>query len=185
MWACSAFTTHACLRDAHLLEWLDSDEARLRVDADRAAFVGWVTEAMATCAPGNDSEFMKALRIFRRRHLVRIAWRDLAKLAPIDTVLRELSWLAEACIGAACRFATATLQQRHGLPEKARRQRVVAAGPRHGQARGRRTQLFIRHRPGVPVSGTRRNHRAASTGTRGILRARGQARGATARIGDR
>ena len=118
VWACSAFTTHACLRDARLLEWLDSDEARLRADADRAAFMGWVAEAMAACAPGNDSEFMKALRIFRRRHLVRIAWRDLAKLAPIDTVLRELSWLAEACIGAACRFATATLQQRHGVPKR-------------------------------------------------------------------
>ena len=61
---------------------------------------------------------MAAMRAFRRRHLVRIAWRDLANLAPIDTVMAELSWLADACITAACRHATALLGARHGVPRR-------------------------------------------------------------------
>ena len=65
----------------------------------------------------DDADCMAALRTFRRRHLVRIAWRDLAGHAPVDQVLRELSWLAEACITAACRYATATLGLRHGVPK--------------------------------------------------------------------
>jgi len=62
---------------------------------------------------------MDALRRFRRRHLVRIAWRDLAGFADIETVLRELTELADVCIAAACRHATSALVARHGLPRGA------------------------------------------------------------------
>jgi glutamate-ammonia-ligase adenylyltransferase len=47
---------------------------------------------------------------------VRIAWRDLAGLADVVTVLRELSQLADACIEAACRYAGTQLAARHGAP---------------------------------------------------------------------
>jgi glutamate-ammonia-ligase adenylyltransferase len=42
-----------------------------------------------------------ALRLWKRRELLRIAGRDLAGLAPVEEVARELSWLAEAAVGAA------------------------------------------------------------------------------------
>jgi glutamate-ammonia-ligase adenylyltransferase len=114
VWACSAFCAEACLRDAGLLEWLATD-GRLLERLDRPDYAGMVETATR---PGTDDDavFMAALRRFRRRHLARIAWRDLAEFAPIDTVLGELSMLADACIGAACRQATAVLGQRHGLP---------------------------------------------------------------------
>ena len=117
VWACSAFVADACLRDSTLLGWL-ATEAHLLEDQDAATFMQLVD--MAT-EPGkhDDAAFMHALRRCRRRHLVRIAWRDLAGHATIDTVLLELSALADACIDAACRQATALLGRRHGVPRAA------------------------------------------------------------------
>ncbi|HET7203975.1 MAG TPA: bifunctional [glutamate--ammonia ligase]-adenylyl-L-tyrosine phosphorylase/[glutamate--ammonia-ligase] adenylyltransferase [Steroidobacteraceae bacterium] len=118
VFACSAFVANACLRDAGLLAWLASDDGRLLEDLDVAACMAGV-DAVTLPGTGDDARFMSALRAFRRRHLVRIAWRDLAGLAPIDAVLRELSTLADACISAACRHATAVLGKRHGVPRSA------------------------------------------------------------------
>ena len=117
VFACSAFVAHACVRDAGLLPWLAAD-ARLLEELDVEAYQAGVD---AATSPGttDDVRFMSALRAFRRRHLVRIAWRDLAGHAPIDTVLGELSALADACISAACRHATAVLGRRHGVPRAA------------------------------------------------------------------
>ncbi|HWJ05204.1 MAG TPA: bifunctional [glutamate--ammonia ligase]-adenylyl-L-tyrosine phosphorylase/[glutamate--ammonia-ligase] adenylyltransferase [Steroidobacteraceae bacterium] len=117
VWACSAFCADACLRDAGLLDWLATD-GRLLDDCDREAYAQAVEVATAPGAR-DDAVFMADLRRFRRRQLVRIAWRDLAGFAPIDTVLHELSWLADACIDAACRHATTMLGKRHGLPHDA------------------------------------------------------------------
>ncbi|MDH4105668.1 MAG: bifunctional [glutamate--ammonia ligase]-adenylyl-L-tyrosine phosphorylase/[glutamate--ammonia-ligase] adenylyltransferase, partial [Gammaproteobacteria bacterium] len=82
--------------------------------------------AAATLAtlPGttDDTVFMAALRTFRRRQLVRIAWRDLAGFASIEQVLAELSALADACIAVACQQAAALLGARHGLPRDAQGQ---------------------------------------------------------------
>jgi glutamate-ammonia-ligase adenylyltransferase len=114
VWACSDFVADACRRDAGLLDWL-ADSGGLHSDLsldEYAALAGQATQPGALDDPG----FMLALRRFRHRHLARIAWRDLAGLAPIERVLLELSALAEASIGAACRHATATLGSRHGVP---------------------------------------------------------------------
>ncbi|QIK37775.1 bifunctional [glutamate--ammonia ligase]-adenylyl-L-tyrosine phosphorylase/[glutamate--ammonia-ligase] adenylyltransferase [Caldichromatium japonicum] len=40
----------------------------------------------------------RALRCFRRRELIRIIWRDIAELAPLDETLEDLSELAEVCV---------------------------------------------------------------------------------------
>ncbi len=114
VWACSEFVADACRRDAGLLDWL-ADSGGLHQDLALDAYVAAAEEATR---PGtqDDPGFMAALRGFRRRQLVRIAWRDLAGLAPIEQVLLELSALAEASIGVACRHAMTTLGSRHGLP---------------------------------------------------------------------
>jgi len=114
VWTCSAFAADACLRDAQLLEWLATDGLLLeQIDA-----AGFEQRVELATQPGStdDPVFMASLRVFRRRHLVRIAWRDLAGYASIEQVLAELSALADACIGAACRQAAAVLGARHGLP---------------------------------------------------------------------
>ena len=120
VWACSAFAADACLRDAGLLEWLATD-GRLLEQMDAAAFHAAAQDA-ARPGSAEDAAFMAALRVFRRRQLVRIAWRDLAGYASIDQVLAELSALADACIDVACRQAAAMLGARHGLPRDAQGQ---------------------------------------------------------------
>jgi glutamate-ammonia-ligase adenylyltransferase len=114
VWACSAFAVDACLRDVDLLDWL-ATAGRLLEHIDAAGYHDAVARATQ---PGtaDDAAFMAALRVFRRRQLVRIAWRDLAGYASIEQVLAELSMLADACIGAACQQAAAVLGARHGLP---------------------------------------------------------------------
>ncbi len=112
VWACSDFVAEACRRDAGLLPWLA--DGRLGRGATAADLE---SERAALAGPDDDDTgFMDGLRRFRRRQLARIAWRDLAGVADVEAVLGELSALADACIGAACRHAAAALAARHGTP---------------------------------------------------------------------
>lgn len=116
VWTCSDFVAEACLRDATLLPWL-AVPGRL----DEAATPGVLAADLGPeidAAP-DDNAFMDALRRYRRRWLARIAWRDLAGLADVETVLRELSLLADTCIDAACVRAAQGLAARHGAPRDA------------------------------------------------------------------
>jgi glutamate-ammonia-ligase adenylyltransferase len=113
VWACSEFVAEACLRDESLLDWLAGD-GRLEANADPA----WLEHDLRESGrlADTDAGFMAALRRYRRRHLVRIAWRDLAGLAGTQQVLMELSLLADACITASCQNGVAMLGARHGVP---------------------------------------------------------------------
>ncbi|OCC14714.1 Glutamate-ammonia-ligase adenylyltransferase [Dissulfuribacter thermophilus] len=60
--------------------------------------------------------FMKAIRLFRAREMVRIAWRDLANMAdPIETMM-DLTVLAEFILGITVDFLTHNLQKKFGPP---------------------------------------------------------------------
>ena len=59
---------------------------------------------------------LEALRRWRRRELVRIAWRDLMGWADLEETLSELSGFADAAIEAAARFAWQPLVDRYGAP---------------------------------------------------------------------
>jgi len=112
-WACSDFVADACLRDAGLLPWLFEGRRLLEgvtedlLNADLASSLD---------PAADDARFMDVLRRFRRRQLARIAWRDIAGFAAVETILAELSLLADVCIRAACQRAGATLVPRHGVP---------------------------------------------------------------------
>jgi glutamate-ammonia-ligase adenylyltransferase len=113
VWACSDFVADACLRDPRLLPWL-AGAGRLREVSTRE----WL-EADLAAEPGADSDdagFMDGLRRFRRRQLVRIAWRDLAQFEDVEPLLGELSLLADVCIGAARDHAIRDLRARFGVP---------------------------------------------------------------------
>jgi glutamate-ammonia-ligase adenylyltransferase len=118
VWACSDFVAESCLRDRHLLSWLAAQGRLLEVAtnewlrADFAASDGSADEGAAA----DDAAFMDSIRRFRRRQLVRIAWRDLASLTDVETVLRELTLLADVCISAASDCATRSLRERYGVP---------------------------------------------------------------------
>ncbi len=67
----------------------------------------------------DESSLLQTLRRFRRREMVRIAWRDLANWSTTQQTLLELTWLADACVDAALNWFSVVLQKRHGKPRDA------------------------------------------------------------------
>ena len=63
-----------------------------------------------------DDQFMRRLRIFRHRELMRIAWRDIAGWSDCPETLAELSALADTCIRAAFLRSNVEMENRHGRP---------------------------------------------------------------------
>ena len=72
----------------------------------------------------DEAGLLRVLRQFRRREMVRIAWRDLAGWAETAETLRELTWLADAAVQGALEWWTSQLQRRHGQPRDAAGQPV-------------------------------------------------------------
>jgi len=112
VWAASEFIARSCSRTPALLETLIAksqlEQAISGADVERD-----LSESVSTTS---EPALMDQLRRFRRRHMVRIAWRDIAGLADVDETLRDLSVLADACIQFAYRTAYAQLQTRYGIP---------------------------------------------------------------------
>ncbi|HET20045.1 MAG TPA: bifunctional [glutamate--ammonia ligase]-adenylyl-L-tyrosine phosphorylase/[glutamate--ammonia-ligase] adenylyltransferase, partial [Chromatiales bacterium] len=73
----------------------------------------------ALAAVGDETSLLRALRRFRRREMVRIAWRDLAGWAETAETLRELTWLADTCVQGALDWWDGELSRRHGTPRDA------------------------------------------------------------------
>jgi len=112
----SGFVAGAAARDPGLVPGLarSGELGRARREGEIAASVS----ALADCG-ADEAAFMDGLRRLRRREFVRIAWRDLANLAPLAETLAELSAFADAAITAALAFARRTLEERYGLPRSA------------------------------------------------------------------
>jgi glutamate-ammonia-ligase adenylyltransferase len=57
-----------------------------------------------------------ALRQFRNREMMRLIWRDLNELAPVDEILADLSTLADVCQQAAVIFHSRAFEEKYGVP---------------------------------------------------------------------
>lgn len=99
VWGCSDFVAKACVRSPQMLiELVGSGDLTTAYEADRyqqelgRAFVGMKQ---------NETALGRLLRHYRRREMVRIAWRDIAGWSSLDETLRDLSALAQACVNSA------------------------------------------------------------------------------------
>ena len=93
--AASEFAAGSLIQDPGALAWL----ARSESDAPAAnAEYARTVAAAATLA-----EAQRILREWRRREMLRIAWRDIAARARVEETLRAVSDFADACIRAAVR----------------------------------------------------------------------------------
>ncbi|HAS51582.1 MAG TPA: bifunctional [glutamate--ammonia ligase]-adenylyl-L-tyrosine phosphorylase/[glutamate--ammonia-ligase] adenylyltransferase [Gammaproteobacteria bacterium] len=116
VWACSEFVARACIREPALL-------AELQTSGDLAAgyapgdLAERLEQRLANVA--DDEELATALRRFRRREMVRIAWRDLAGLAGLTETLGDLTDLADLAVDAALQRLHAWQSQRYGQPRDA------------------------------------------------------------------
>ncbi|HEY4369880.1 MAG TPA: bifunctional [glutamate--ammonia ligase]-adenylyl-L-tyrosine phosphorylase/[glutamate--ammonia-ligase] adenylyltransferase [Steroidobacteraceae bacterium] len=115
VWACSEFVAAACIREPALLQALMADGCLLEQAPET-----WIAADLAGVPAGvTEPEWMERLRRFRRRQMVRIAWRDLAGWADLDETLRDLSALADVCIQFAYQRSYELLTARYGVPRGA------------------------------------------------------------------
>ena len=71
-----------------------------------------------------------ALRQFRNREMMRLIWRDLNQLAPVDEILADLSTLADICQQAAVEYHTKAFEEKYGIPRNpdGQAQKLVVIG---------------------------------------------------------
>src|SRR6267154_2721005 len=107
--AASEFVASALIQDPQSLAWFsrhDSGTSSLaNADYERQA---------ATAATVEQAQF--TLREWRRRAMLRIAWRDIAGIAPVIDTLQDVSDLADAAIRAAAAAARLQLLPIFGPP---------------------------------------------------------------------
>jgi glutamate-ammonia-ligase adenylyltransferase len=115
--AASDFIAQTCERDPQLLSGLIAagDLTGPGSPASAARFARSAPH-WTPGAPPVEAVLMGQLREWRRREMVRIAWRDLAGWASLEETLGELTAFADAAIAVACRHACETLAQRYGEP---------------------------------------------------------------------
>ncbi len=110
-WSCSEFLAHSCVGQPELLAELIENGTLLEPRSPARSHLE------AETANVTDEEALKrCLRRFRRRELMRIAWRDLAGWADLEEVLSSLSKLGDACISAALHWLYARATDRYGVP---------------------------------------------------------------------
>lgn len=70
-------------------------------------------EVMSTPRP---EDAMAALRRFKRREILRVAYGDIVRNQPTEVVARQISFVADAAVEAAYCFARRTLEEKLGVP---------------------------------------------------------------------
>jgi [glutamine synthetase] adenylyltransferase / [glutamine synthetase]-adenylyl-L-tyrosine phosphorylase len=105
--AASEFAAAALIQDPGALEWMIRH-------ADSAQAAAAEYERSVSSAPPIEAQ--RLLRQWRRREMLRIAWREVAGRASVVTTLRDVSALADGCIRAAARAAQRQLDASVGRP---------------------------------------------------------------------
>jgi glutamate-ammonia-ligase adenylyltransferase len=111
--AISDFVFTACQQDARLLIELLA-EPGLMASRPASALAAGLTDGFKAAV--DEDEAMRALRHWRRRELVRVAWRDLAGWSSLEETLRDLSAMGDAAVRCACEFATQAQARIYGFP---------------------------------------------------------------------
>jgi glutamate-ammonia-ligase adenylyltransferase len=119
VFAASDFVSQVCEREPQLLaELIGSGDLVARYQAgdfeSRAPL-----RTLITAVPLSDSEAIAALRRWRKREMVRIAWRDISGWATLQETLRDTSNFADAAITAAHNHAWQSLTALYGQPRSA------------------------------------------------------------------
>jgi glutamate-ammonia-ligase adenylyltransferase len=134
VWAASDFVARTCVRQPKLLEdLLGSGDLYSKYPIQR--YHESLEQLLSDSA--SDSILNSLLRQYRLREMVRIAWRDLAGLAPLQETLQDLSDLADAAIDIALHKLYLWQCQRFGTPQneqgEAQQLVVLAMGKLGGQ----------------------------------------------------
>jgi [glutamine synthetase] adenylyltransferase / [glutamine synthetase]-adenylyl-L-tyrosine phosphorylase len=110
-WCSSEFIAESCTRKPELLVDLVNSG-----DLDSFYSEQTYQAKLANLNIADEAELMVQLRNFRRREMVRIAWRDLAGWADLTETLMDLSQLADTCIQYALAFLYQQACELRGTP---------------------------------------------------------------------
>lgn len=108
---CSQFVRDSWLREPALIPDLAAS-----TDLFSPLRRGDYAAALQQSSIESEPALARQLRLFRRREMVRIAWRDLAGWSSLDETLADLTALAEVCIQTALDFLYRQACQRWGTP---------------------------------------------------------------------
>ncbi|MEW8023482.1 MAG: bifunctional [glutamate--ammonia ligase]-adenylyl-L-tyrosine phosphorylase/[glutamate--ammonia-ligase] adenylyltransferase [Candidatus Thiodiazotropha sp.] len=113
VWEASDYVVQCALRYLELLPDLYRDG-----DLNSSFSEGEMSQRLAVVleSVSDETGLSQTLRDFRRRQMVRIIWRDLAGLAPLDETLEDLSALADSCIDRALQKLYAWFCDQMGTP---------------------------------------------------------------------
>ena len=111
VWSSSRFVMERCLRDPSMLLNLN-DSGDLYSDSVRSEY----RSRLQQLEWSDEATLMSALRRFRTREMVRIAWRDVAGWSDLDETLSDLSALAEVCLQVALDDLFDRMCTRQGTP---------------------------------------------------------------------
>jgi len=127
VFAFSDFVAAGCTRDPALpVDLIDSGDITRRYPEDE-----YQLKLKAVLAGATDEETLgRLLRGYRRRELVRIAWRDLSGWADLSETVSDLSAFADACLEQALNLLYQWQCRRYGTPTAAdgSKQRLVILG---------------------------------------------------------
>jgi len=103
VWACSDFVVQTCVRFPELfLELATSGELVNSYPDDH-----YKKSIVIHLETADEAALSKHCRLFRRREMLRIVWRDIAGWSELKETTQDLSYMAEACID----FALSNLYQ--------------------------------------------------------------------------
>jgi len=127
VWEASDYVAQSCMREPELLPRLLSS-GRL----ERPNRPGEVEALLAASLEGvaDEQALSSALRRFRRQEMVRIIWRDIARMAELDETLEDLTALAEVSVDGALHLLHDWTAAELGIPRDAegREQCLVVLG---------------------------------------------------------
>ncbi len=111
-WASSDFVARTCIRyPARFYQLLDEGFTSGRNLDDYRERVNHVLTAAS-----DEAELMTMLRELRQQEMLRIAWRDLNALAPVETILHELTDFAEAVVAQTLQHLEKQRAEIFGMP---------------------------------------------------------------------
>jgi len=127
LFVCSEFACRLCLNEPQYL-----DELQHNGDLFRNYQYGEQLHALTDIVVNVNDEaaLMHALRSFRQREMLRIAFRDLSGWNNLDTTTSELTWLAEACVECALAVVSRWHKKELGIPvnSQGEEQQLVVIG---------------------------------------------------------
>ena len=115
LWGCSDFVAEQAAADPQSFRQLveSGDLQRNYSDNDYMDGLQARIEQLANCCEDN---LGRELRLFRRREMMRIIWRDFSRQTPMLGTTRDTTLLAEACINIALKYLHPITRKELGAP---------------------------------------------------------------------